>query len=169
MTDLARLYLSGHVRRWHQNPAMAGIGQTLADHAGRAVQLLLALNPRASAALVRHVAFHDVGELVAGDLSAPFKRANPDIATAHADLEAQARAAICGCDEYLTPREAEWAALVDRVEAAAYVLTTNPAEAFRAKSGWAEDMARATALAEALGCGEAVAQLFARLGSGDWS
>ena len=94
MNNLVHLYLSGSVARWHQNPAMARSGQTDADHQGRCVQLLFALHPCPSVALVRAVATHDVGELRAGDLSYDFKRSNPEIAEAHAAYEDAARQEI---------------------------------------------------------------------------
>lgn len=168
MTDLVRLYVSGEVNRWHQNPAMARIGQSIADHAGRCVQLLLILHPRPSPALVRHVALHDVGELDAGDLSLRFKEAEPEIAAVHAAFEAGRRQAICGLDDYLTPLERAWAKLIDRVEAAAYVLLTNPREAERIASGWSNDRAAAIRAAEELGVNDQVARLFAGLSRGEW-
>ena len=65
--SLAQLYLSGSVQRWHMNPIMARTGQTLADHQGRCVLLLLALHGAPSFALIRAMATHDVGEVGAGE------------------------------------------------------------------------------------------------------
>jgi hypothetical protein len=64
---LAPLWHAASVRRWHQNPALAHTHQTIADHQGRCVLLLLALHPAPSLALLRAVATHDIGERVAGD------------------------------------------------------------------------------------------------------
>lgn len=166
--NLLRLYASGQVQRWHQNPTMAGTGQTLADHQGRCVQLLMFLNPEASPALIRAVAFHDVGEFVAGDLSWIFKTAEPVIAVQHASFEARARHAICGPDPHLTGEERDWLKLVDRLEGAAYVLLTRPWEAERKASGWPEAITALCAAADDLHCGLAVRNFIHDLRMGNW-
>ena len=168
MTDLAQLYLSGEVRRYHHNPVMARIGQTNADHQGRCIHLLLALNPEASGVLIRAVAFHDVGELVAGDLGLRFKQANPDIATAHAAFEHAERDRITGSSHRLTLREAQWAKLVDRLEAHCFCLTHAPQEYVRPGSGWLRDEAWLLAEADLLKCGPRVRALLADLKQGSW-
>lgn len=166
--SLVELYLSGEVRRYHHNPVMARIGQTDADHHGRCVQLLLALHPAASVALVRAVAFHDVGELVAGDLSADFKRANPALAEAHAAFEAGERARITGCRQNLTALERRWMKLIDRLEAASFALTHAPAEYQRPAAGWIAAERLLLAEADFLGCGDAVRGLLCDLKGGNW-
>ena len=166
--SLVQLYLSGSVKRWHMNPVMAWTGQTLADHQGRCVLLLLALHPGPSSALIRAVATHDVGEAGAGDLSWTFKVAQPEFAKAHAAYETQARQAICGLDVMLTQEDSRWLKLVDRLEAACWCLTTMPGEYARAASGWerAEDMLLYDA--GALGCRDAVHGLLHDLKGGRW-
>ena len=166
--NLTRLYAAGQVQRWHQNPTMAATGQTLADHQGRCVQLLLALNPAASPALIRAVAFHDVGEFVAGDLSRDFKVANPEAAAAHAGFETTARETICGPDPDLSPSEMAWVKLVDRLECTAYVLLTRPWEAERGASGWRMAIAELCITADGMGCGEVVRRLIDDLRLGVW-
>lgn len=147
-----KAYLSGSVQRWHQNPFMARAGQSLADHQGRCVHLLVVLHPNPSAALIRVMATHDGGELDAGDLGLPFKRDNPDLASAHAMFEARARQAIFGPDPDLGLREARWVGLIDKLEAACWVLLTAPTHYSRVvkNEGWL------LAEADALGCVEAV-------------
>lgn len=166
--DIVRLYAAGEVRRWHHNPAMSRFGQTTADHQGRCVQLLLLLNPQASPALIRAVAFHDVGELDAGDLSGPFKREWPEIMALHGGAERVAREALVGPDPYLTETEATWLKLVDDLEAAAYVVMTRPEEVARTASGW--DRAHQSLLDRARGLGveAAVRDLVAGLARGEW-
>lgn len=166
--NLTHLYVAGQVQRWHQNPTMAATGQTLADHQGRCVQLLLMLKPDASPALIRAVAFHDVGEFVAGDLSGPFKEAEPVIAGQHASFEARARMEICGDDPNLTAEERDWLKLVDRLECAAYVLLTRPWEAERKASGWAEALQALRVQAGFLGCGSVVSAFLDQLAQGNW-
>lgn len=164
--DIVRLYAAGEVRRWHHNPAMARFGQTIADHQGRCVQLLLVLNPLASPFLIRAVAFHDVGELDAGDLSGPFKREWPEIMALHGGAERVAREALVGPDPYLTEEEGLWLKLVDGLEAAAYVLLVNPGEADR--RGWPGAKDAILSLARTLGVVDAVEDLLASLDRGDW-
>lgn len=166
--NLTRMYVAGQVQRWHQNPTMAATGQTLADHQGRCVQLLLMLNPAASPDLIRAVAFHDVGEFIAGDLSRILKQAEPRLAADHATFEAEARQAICGPDPTLTSEDLAWLKLVDFLECAAYTLLTRPWEAERHASGWTEAIARVCLDAERLGCGLAVRCLIADLRAGVW-
>jgi 5'-deoxynucleotidase YfbR-like HD superfamily hydrolase len=168
MTDLARLYQSGAVRRYHHNPAMAHLGQTNADHQGRCVQLLLALFPEAGGKLIRAVAFHDVGELVAGDLGRPFKQAAPDLAAAHAAVEASARDLITGTSPQLTAVEARWLKLIDSLEAFCFALTHAPQEYARAESGWLRAEAFLCAEADALRVGPRVRGLLHDLKGGLW-
>lgn len=166
--NLVRLYVAGNVARWHQNPVMASTGQTDADHQGRCVQLLLALNPDASPALIRAVAFHDVGELDAGDLSHDFKKANPHIAATHAAFESIARQEICGPDPDLSADERRWVELVDRLESACWVLLTRPEEYRRPCSRWTLAEPLLQVAADDLGCGDAVRGLLHDLKGGLW-
>jgi hypothetical protein len=166
--NVVRAYLSGSVRRWHMNPAMAFTGQTDADHQGRCVLLLLVLHRHPSANLIRAVATHDGGELDAGDLSYDFKRANPSLADAHAAFEDGARQAIFGPDPDLWLDERRWVKLIDRLEAACWVLTTNPAEYHRPASGWLKAEAPMLMIADDLGCGPDARGLIHDLKSGAW-
>ena len=159
-----RAYLSGSVQRWHQNPAMARAGQSLADHQGRCVHLLLVLHPDPSAALIRVMATHDAGELDAGDLGLPFKRNNPDLARAHAVFETRAREAIFGSDPELTPDEARWVGLVDKLEAACWVLLIAPDHYPRVVRNERWMLAEA----DDLGCRDTVGALLHDLKGGLW-
>lgn len=159
--------MAGEVRRWHANPVLAREGQTNADHQGRCVQLLLVLNPGASPALIRATAFHDVGEVV-GDLPGPVKRAHPAMAAAHAMIEAAARDRLCGALPWLTETETHWLDLVDRLEAAAFCITRQPAEAMRPGSGWPDALDRIARDARALGVGPEVQAMIDDLFGGDF-
>ena len=144
---LARIYHSGNVRRYHANPAMAHLGQTNADHQGRCVQLLLWLNPVATPELIRAVAHHDVGERYAGDLPEPFKKAQPEVAAAHAETEASFRAGMFGDDplDLIDDRGHRWLRLVDSLEAYAFMVTHAPRQ--RSRDGWPEARKSIVALA----------------------
>lgn len=167
--NLARLYLSGSVRRYHANVAVAPFGQTNADHQCRAAQLLLALNPEASPALIYVTLHHDVGEVVAGDLPQPFKAASPELARAHAEIEgAMARDILGRPLPFLTKFETDWLKLVDRLEAICFVLFNAPAEHARERSGWANDVEVVLNAADVLGCRVKVWTLLTALKEGRW-
>lgn len=134
--DLVRLYLSGEVRRWHANPAMARVDQSTADHQGRVAQLVVALFPEASPALIRAALTHDVGELVAGDVPQPAKAANATLRAALDEVEAEARTAILGHPIWLTEEEERRLKFCDRLEAFCFVALHRPGELTRPGSGW---------------------------------
>jgi hypothetical protein len=166
--QLASLAAAGLVRRWHMNPTLASTDQTLADHQGRCVQLLLALNPGASAHLIRAMAFHDVGEFGAGDLSAPLKRAQPKLAEQHAAFEKSVREDICGPDPWLTEDETAWLHFIDRLEAAVWVLLTRPWEWDRKAAGWKGCHIALMTQAVTLRCAFTVGVLIEELQGGEW-
>lgn len=165
---LAPLWHAASVRRWHQNPALAHTHQTIADHQGRCVLLLLALHPAPSLALLRAVATHDIGERVAGDLSADFKRAAPVIAARHAEVEADARAALFAPDWPLTEDEAAWAKLVDQLDAHCWCLAFAPSEYCKERSGWLFSEEALFLRADRLQVGGKVRQLLEQMYSREW-
>lgn len=164
------LWLSGETRRWHCNPMIARVGQTLADHQGRVAQLVWALWPDASPALIWAALHHDVGEYEAGDLGWPFKqRADPTVIQAHAAIEAQALARICGRPmPPLSVTDAQRLKLADRLEALVFVRLHCPAEYDRQASGWREAEARIIAAAVRLEVEDAVLGMLDRIARGDW-
>lgn len=123
--NLFKLIRSGRVRRWHANPDLSHAGETNGHHQWAVAALILTLHPAPSLALVREALFHDVGEVDAGDLSAPFKDANPVIAGAHAAFEFAARVQICGAAD-LTADEHDWLKFCDRLAAYLWMLTEAP-------------------------------------------
>lgn len=64
------------VKRWHVMPTIRE--QTVGEHSGQAVQLLLMLHPDPSMSLVKALLWHDTSERVVGDVPAPAKRAHPE-------------------------------------------------------------------------------------------
>lgn len=164
--SLAPLWLSGSVRRWHCNPALANTHQTNADHQGRCVLLLLALHPAPSVDLIRAVASHDVGEMMVGDLPGPFKHEFPALAATHAQIERDRREQITGWPQELSAADAAWLALVDQLDAHCWCLTAAPLEYRRWSAGWtlaAHDLLRR---AETLGCRQAVEEILIDLQPG---
>ena len=97
---LPALYNAGAVRRWHTNPHMAHVVDTIDGHSGRVAKLILLLHPAPSMALIRAALTHDDGEHATGDVPYPAKAAMPPAVRAALDaIETAAREAICG----LTP------------------------------------------------------------------
>lgn len=94
---------SGRVRRWHMNPAMARCGETNAEHQWCVVTILLAIHPAATRGQIIAALYHDVGELFAGDLSLPMKRAYPELAEQHRAIEEAERAEMVYCDDWDDP------------------------------------------------------------------
>jgi 5'-deoxynucleotidase len=149
--SLAQVYMAGGVQRYHTNPAMARLGQTNADHQGRCVQLLLALHPDPSVALIRAMAHHDLGERWAGDLPAPFKKAQPEIAAAHAEVEQEFAAFVTGWNVFagLTYEDKNWLRLVDGLEAWAFMRGHAPDQYHR--DGWPDARKACIDLAQQIG------------------
>ncbi|MEI4470943.1 YfbR-like 5'-deoxynucleotidase [Frigidibacter sp. MR17.24] len=122
---LETILRGGYCTRWHANPDLAHIRETLAEHHGRVVQILLAIHPDPSLDLIRAAAHHDCGEPFVGDLPAPFKEAHPEIAGAHAEVEAEALRELCVAP-LLTRADAAWLQLADRLAAFAHVRQVAP-------------------------------------------
>lgn len=168
--DILDLWLSGETRRWHCNPVVARIGQNLADHQGRCAQLAWALWPDASLELIWAALHHDVGEYRAGDLSADFKRqADAEVIRAHAAIEAQALASICGRPmPALSALDGQRLKLVDRLDALMFVCVNAPHEYARSGSGWSESEAWIRQEAYVLGAGYVVGSALDRIARGAW-
>jgi hypothetical protein len=163
------VYAAGDVQRWHMNPAMARAGQTNADHQGRCVQLLLLLHPAPSSALIRAMAFHDLGDRWAGDLSRDFKQAQPEFAAQHAVFEGAEIGRVMGAAlPYLTADERRWLKLIDQLEATCFVLLRAPGEYARRASGWRDAEVSLFAKAKACGCHVQVRHLIHDLKAGAW-
>ena len=154
--DLIR---SGLVRRWHANPDLAWTGETNGHHQWVVASLIAALNPNASAALLVEAIWHDVGEVMAGDLPAPFKAENPELAAAHAEFEHAQRKRICG-QRYLSVTEHLWLVLADRLAAQLWMLAHRSDIAGR--DGWPEARAQLLMTAHTLGCRDRVRDLMVR-------
>lgn len=123
--DLPAIFRSGYVTRYHAHPDLAHIRETLAEHHARVAQILFAIHPCPTLALIEAALHHDAGEAGVGDLPAPFKHAHPAIAKAHARAERDARIKM-GCEVDLLPVEAEWLKLADMMAAVMHVNQVRP-------------------------------------------
>lgn len=159
--SIHKLYRSGFVQRYHTNPELARYGQTNGQHQWSCVALLMALFPKANRSLILQCAFHDVGEIDAGDLAAPFKRSNPEFALLHGSMETVCRKETLGAainDEIdLEFKDTQWLGLVDRLEALLYTITCRPDISNR--RGWEGCEAWCLDTAKLLGCRDKVREL----------
>ena len=83
--DALSLRASGHVKRWHTIRTLTQ--QTVAEHSGQALTLLLILHPDPSMNLVKALLWHDSSERLVGDIPAPIRRAFPSFAAEYEQLE----------------------------------------------------------------------------------
>jgi hypothetical protein len=119
-------FRSGYVKRYHSNPDIAHLGDTLAHHQGQVAQIIFALHPNPSLELIYEALHHDVGEMDVGDMGALAKQANPDLRATLADLETQSRISQ-GCPpKWLDTDERAWLKLADRLQAYKHVQHVAP-------------------------------------------
>ena len=153
---LSQILRGGYCTRWHANPDLAHIRETLAEHHGRVAQIILALHPSPSITLIDAALHHDAGEPIVGDLPYPFKLANPEFAAAHADIEDRERERL-GCHHYLTDKEQAWLRFADRL--AGWMHVSMVAPHLLARPEWREEEARLAKTAADLGTGEIISKL----------
>lgn len=133
----AEVYRSGLVVRYHNNPELSWFRQNNGAHTWGVVTLLLLLHPNPTVALLAAAQMHDVGEYVACDLSGPFKRKNPALAKAHAELERLARIEMTdGRFEIASESDAMWINFCDKLEALLHTKVHRPDVA--ETRGWPE-------------------------------
>lgn len=89
--------------------------QTTGEHSAGVAVLISILFPRASTRLLRAALYHDMGELIAGDVPAPVSRLSP-VAKAEIAKVEHAYLKFMGLDEELTPEEKEWLKFADLAE-----------------------------------------------------
>lgn len=115
--SLQNVYESGRTRRYHANPLMAHLGQTVADHSWGMIALLFTLHHSPSVNLIGAVTFHDSEERWIGDIPFPFKSAAPDLVKRHEEV-GQQFCRMKGIPQFsLTEEEEKWLKFLDRLEA----------------------------------------------------
>jgi len=125
-------FRAGLVRRWHCNPSLAHLTDTVASHSGRMAALACVLWPEPSAALFRAIACHDLGEIATGDVPWPVKQ-DPALKAALDRLEAQALRDM-GLAFHVGPDDARRLKLLDRLDA--YLFVTQYAPHALDGDGW---------------------------------
>lgn len=146
---IAESWLAHRTQRYHTNPHLARVGQTLADHAHGVASLIGQLHPSPSADLLLAALWHDVGEGVVGDLPSPFRRLHPQIAAMHARVEEveadRLRRPITLADE-----DEAWLRLADAAEAIIFCAHHKPE--LLSRPDWCEHLRDTITRAERLGC-----------------
>lgn len=133
--NISEILRGGSCTRWHANPDMAHIRETLAEHHAKVAQILLALHPQPTLELIDAALHHDCGEPYVGDVMGPAKREFPRLAEA---VEAAERIALTrlGLRFDLSQEDRAWLKLADRMAAIDHVRRTNPA--LLKRDGWPE-------------------------------
>lgn len=124
--DLWSILSGGYCTRWHANSKMAHIRETLAEHHARVAQILLALHPDPTLALIDAALHHDAGEAGLGDVAWPAKRDNPELAAILDAVEAGNRRRL-GVPE-VSEADRDWLKFADRLAAFLHVQHVNPQE-----------------------------------------
>jgi 5'-deoxynucleotidase len=146
---IADNWLAHRTQRYHTNPHLARIGQTLADHAHGVASLIGLLHPSPSADLLLAALWHDVGEAVVGDLPSPYRRLHPQVAALHARTEELAAKALRRPTTLADDDEA-WLRLADGAEAIIFCAHHKPE--LLSRPDWAAHLQDTIARAERLCC-----------------
>ena len=110
------IHRSGYVRRWHSNPDLAHITETLAHHHGQVAQIIFELHPNPSVDLIYEALHHDCGELVTGDVPYPAKQESRELTELLDKAEGDARKKMgCPC-ERLSFSDVCWLKFADRLQ-----------------------------------------------------
>lgn len=141
--NLNEILRGGYCTRWHANPDLAHIRETLAEHHARVAQILLSLHPAPSLALIDVALHHDCGESDLGDLAGPAKRADPVWAAHYMRAEKKNLSALGLEFPALSAQDHKWLRFADRL--AAYMHVQHVAPYLLADPDW---MAAATYLTE---------------------
>jgi len=163
MTSILEIYQSGEVRRWHANPAMAHVHDTVAAHSSRVAKIILRFHPAPSMALIVAALTHDDGESLTGDVPYPAKRDNQDLAALLGRIEGREIARLWGSDTraHLAPDSLRWLTFADKLDAYITVSLHAPHEA--EKPEWAKSMRGLWAMAEELRISEHLDDLMKQL------
>lgn len=156
MRDLKSILSGGYCTRWHANPDMAHIRETLAEHHARVAQIILALHPAPSVDLIDAALHHDAGEPAVGDVPWPVKRDNPALAAMLGEIEAKERARL-GVPEPETDDDAAWLKLADRLSA--YLHVKHVAPHLLDRDDWKSDGWVIANMANALGVWDRVGKI----------
>ena len=120
-------YEAGAVTRYHTHPRFSQFAQSDAAHSWGVTALIIQLHPEPSRDLLIAGTMHDTGERFAGDLPAPVKRANPELAAMHGALEAKLRSTTVHRGDYtISDEDNKWLKFADMLECIMFASLTVP-------------------------------------------
>ena len=120
------IHRSGYVRRWHSNPDLAHITETLAHHHGQVAQIIFELHPEPSIELIYEALHHDCGEMVIGDVPYPAKQYDLELTALLNKSEGEARNKMgCPCEK-LSISDVRWLKFADRLQSYRHVQHAAP-------------------------------------------
>lgn len=127
MTRALTIWKAGLVSRWHTNPhhGLRNSGDINHAHSARVAQLWRCLDPEFGGDDALAALDHDLWESVIGDMSGETKRANPDFARVLAAHEAALHMEHGTCGD-ITPRQATWLKLCDKLDAVLWAISIDP-------------------------------------------
>lgn len=121
-----QLLQSGMSKRWHNNADMCNCADDLSQHQWSVAMIVMYLEPNFTKRLLVEALTHDVGEVIAGDLSYDFKINNPEVAKLHKIAEEKAKDKIF-VGERLTNREVDVLKFSDWISSLWWVALHKPA------------------------------------------
>ena len=148
------VYTAGLVTRYHTDPVLSRVNQTVAEHTQHMLALLYYLKPTPpSPELVKNIVFHDYGEHYTGDMPFLMKRRCSKLKRL-LDQHEQDGFNTLGIpqedtDSLLTEEDMDWLSFLDRLECTFFVLLHAPF--LRARKDWVDNNNEALELAERLG------------------
>lgn len=147
--NITEILRGGYCTRWHANADMAHIRETLAEHHARVAQIILAMHPAPSLALIDAALHHDAGEPAVGDVPWPAKRDNPALSAMLNTAEKAARQRL-GCDVDLDASDTAWLKFADRLSGIMHVAHVAPH--LLANDDWRSDIIAALHIADDMPC-----------------
>ncbi len=135
MTDLRT---ARAVTRWHSNPELNWVRDTVGQHAERVADLIRRFHPYPSAELIEAAKAHDDGEWLTGDIPWPAKQRMPQVMREWLDDEERlGRVKVHGHDPLLQINRLDraWLKWADRMDAYVFARCHG---ADITKNGWPE-------------------------------
>jgi len=149
MADLAAVFASGRVRRWHTNLDLSCTEDYNDAHQGRVARIILALHPDPSAGLICAALTHDDGERGPGDLSTDAKK-NPELRAIVEAEERKTAVKTWGKIWWLESDEQKWLKFADRLDA--YMWAKHKAPWVLVQDTWVKHRRELLDSVESLGC-----------------
>lgn len=146
--NIRAIMRSNYVQRYHANPDLARYGDTVGHHQAMVAQILFALHPSPSMALIHAALHHDCGEAGVGDMPGPLKHKNPLLANLMETVEREQLAGM-GIAFSLSDQDQDWLDFADRL--AAYIHVRHVAPHILDGDGWPDALTRLQIEADRLG------------------